>query len=83
VYSFDFDSFVFLHLIMMRINIKHFKTIRENIKSGGKIIYEDGDTNEGEWNNDKRHGKGILTSTPSNNNHNLILIRYEGYICFI
>ena len=40
--------------------------------------YNDGSKYEGEWNNDKRHGKGILTSTPSNNNQNLILIRYEG-----
>ena len=40
--------------------------------------YNDGTKYEGEWNNDKQHGKGIFTASPSSNNHNLILIKYEG-----
>ncbi len=40
--------------------------------------YNDGTKYEGEWNNDKQHGKGTFTASPSSNNHNLILIKYEG-----
>ena len=43
----------------------------------GTMEYNDGTKYEGEWNNDKQHGKGIFRAIPTNNNH-LMLIKYEG-----
>ena len=31
----------------------------------GKFFYKNDDIYEGEWKNDKRHGKGILSFSPS------------------
>ena len=38
--------------------------------------YNDGSKYEGELNNDKQYGKGVFTKKISNNNINLILIKY-------
>ena len=43
----------------------------------GVMYYKNGSKYEGQWKNDKKHGKGIYTSQ-NYNNPNLIGIKYEG-----